>query len=519
VRGVLVQERCCPACRETVRGRDARWCGTCGELLEPVAVEAPSPTRSPWRHRLLIGTVGAAILAVAVVTGGGVIDRTAARSAAVQDLAVATPDADVLDGLEPAPRPAPPVVEEPTCTRTGDRACFLWSVQVDGVEHSPATIASGLLFTQDASRPAWIARDVRDGTVVWSAEVATGFGQDSMLLAAGDLALHVDGDAWVARELATGVERWRTEQLGSVTPWQVALRDDVLVAIGDDQAASEELIEDGHALAAGLDPTTGSLLWQQEGVSASLAAGGVTVVATEDGDVAAYRPSGELGWRRQLFDDGSSAHAWAHGHLVSVYDEDTDAASLHRLVDGEPLGYDGRPVATSEEHTLVHVESSPRGLVLLDEAGEVWRADLFDGSDCLFGGRFASTTIEFTTCSGGQVTLDRSDGSLLERMPGSEAAAPTPGSEAEALPFQGYREFVGPYELRSSETGGSVQGAIVTDAATGAELARLPPETWSVWQQDRDRAGSEDVLVLQSRGWLTALPLPRPSVVGGVRRQ
>lgn len=242
-----------------------------------------------------------------------------------------------------------------------------------------------------------------------------------------------------------------------------------------------------------------------------MAAGGVTVVATEDGEVVAYEPSGEQRWRAQPFDDPPVAGAWAHGHLVSVYDQDTGVASLHRLLDGEPLGFHGHPVTATERYTLVQLESSPGGLVLLDEGGELWRTDAFDGSDCVVGARFASTTVELTTCADGEVTLDRGDGSVLDR---------SPGRGAEALPFEGYRERVGPYELRSTETAGAVQDVVVSHEATGTELARLPPGTWPVWNWGPGHAVDfGNVLVLQSRGWLTALPLPGPSVVGGVRTQ
>jgi outer membrane protein assembly factor BamB len=513
--GVLVQERCCPACAATVRVRDARWCGTCGELLEPVAVEAPAPTGSPWRRRLLFGTAGAAVLAVAVVTGGGVIDRTAARSAAVQDLAVATPDADVLDGLEPAPRPAPPVVEEPTCTRTGDRACFLWTAEAgDSVGFTVAAIAGAMVVTYDGSNRTLAARDLRDGTVVWSVRTPEGGWSDSTLLTAGDLLLNVEGDDLVARELTTGVERWRTAELGGVTPWQVHPAGDALVVIGEDHRVLSAGETETGSVAAALDPVTGSVLWHRAGSSASLAAGGV-IVMTADGELATYAPTGELRWRTaEPFEDRVAGGAWAHGHVISVYDEITGASELHRLLDGAPLGFDGYPIATDDGHTLVQLHGNAAddgAIVLLDEEGEVWRLEGADWSECVGPTRFTATTVALTSCGGDTVTLDRADGSVLDR---------TPGPDAEVLPLVGHRERVGPYELRSSETEGSVHDVVVTRAATDTELARLPPDTWPVWSQDP--GGSPefgDALVLQSRGWLTALPLPRPSVVGGARTQ
>jgi outer membrane protein assembly factor BamB len=510
--GVLVRERCCPACAATVRVRDARWCGTCGELLEPVAVEAPSPTRSPWRHRLLIGTAGAAILAVAVVTGGGVIDRTAARSAAVQDLAVATPDADVLDGLERAPRPTPPVVEEPTCTRTGDRACFLWTTEVDGAGFSVATVAGDVLITQDAYLREIVARDLADGTVAWSVDLAGGGRPRAGLLSARELVLHVEGEDLVARELATGAERWRTGELGRLLPWQAHPTADQLVVVGEDVGALESESDLGQAVASGLDPGTGELSWQRSGTSASLAAGGVTVVTTADDHLAAYTPTGELLWRAEEPSEAGAPGAWAHGHVISVYDEDTGVSELHRLSDGAPLGFDGYPVATDDQHTLVQLHGSVEvdgTIVLLDGAGEAWRIDGADWSDCVAGAGFTAATVELTTCRRGQVTLDRADGSVLERRFGDE----TPTSV-------GYVERVGPYEIVPTEVDGLTRDVLVAHAESGRELARLPPETWPVWPQEPTRrAEFGDVVVLQSHGWLSALPLPGPSVVGGARTQ
>lgn len=509
MRGVLVQERCCPACAATVRVRDARWCGTCGELLEPVAVASPPPTGTSWRRRLVLGVVGAASIAAAVVTGGGLVDRAAERSAAVQDLTVATPDAAALERVERAPPPTVPVVEEPTCTRTGDRACFLWTAEVDGAGFSVATVTRDLLVTQDAYLREIVARDLDDGTVAWSVELGGGGGRPGApVLTAGDLVLSVEGEDLVARELATGVERWRTGELGRLLPWQAHRAADELVVVGGDVRAPESDTDLGHAVVAGLDAGTGQVSWQQSGTSASLAAGGVTVVTTADGQLAAYAPTGERRWRTAEASEGRGPAAWAHGHAISVYEEDTGVSELHRLSDGAPLGYDGYPLASEDEHTLVQLHGSPDLdgiIVLLDAEGEAWRSE--GGYLCVAAARFTSATVELTTCGQGEVSLDRTDGAVLERTFGDGSL----GSVGERI---------GPYELVPTEADGLTRDVLVVHAGTGTELARMPPDTWPIWPQGVTSSPEfGDVVVLQSHGWLTALPLPRPSVVGGARTQ
>lgn len=515
MRGVLVLERCCPACAATVRARDARWCGTCGEPLEPVAAASPPPTGTSWRRRLLVGVVAVGMLAAAVLTGGGLIDRAAERSAAVQDLTVATPDADTLERVERATRPTVPAVEEPTCIRTGDRACFLWAVEAgDGAGFTVAAVTDALVVTYDGSDRTMAARDLRDGTVVWSARTPDGSWSDSTLLTAGDLLLNVEGEDLVGRDLATGIERWRTAELGGVSPWQAHRADDALVVIGEDQRALSGGDTGDGSVAAVLDPATGSSLWNRAGSSASLAAGGV-IVMTADGQLAAYAPTGEQLWRTdEPFEGRDAGGAWAHGHVVSVFDERTGESELHRLLDGAPLGFDGYPVATDDDHTLVQLHGNAEddgAVALLDGEGEVWRLDGADWSQCVGPARFTATTVEVAVCGGDRVTLDLADGSVLERVAGPRAEDPT-------APFT---ERIGPYALvPTTEGDGQVRDVLVAHARTGREVARLPADTWVVRSQDH--GGSPDlgdVVVLQSRGWLTALPLPRPSVVGGARTQ
>lgn len=507
--GVMVRERTCPACAVTVRAREARWCGSCGELLEPPAA-TPEPALSPRVRRFLSGGAGAVVVAVLLVLIGDVVDR--GRSATVRDLLVARPEASVLERVERRRPGPPPVITEPTCIRRGDHACFLWTVEADGAGFDVATAAGDLLVSEQALDGLLVARSLTDGSVVWTVELARGF-SGGVLHADGDVIIHVDGGDLTVRDPATGEERWRTDQLGRFAPYQIHRSGDVLVVAGESRRATSQDGGPPHAVIAGLDPTTGAVEWMQEPRTASLAADGVTVVTTRDGHVRAYEPTGELRWQADEPRDGDgNGEAWAAGHAVTIYRDDV-GPRLHRLLDGAPLGDEGSVIVTDDVHTLAEVYGGAPAYVLLDTRGEVWRVEEPDwGQGCLSSASLEATTVEITPCGGGRVTLDRADGTELARID-------PPTTRADAF---GGRRFgrVGPYELSNADFEAQAGEVIVTDTRTGEEIARLPPDTHPVWRdhawQDGDLGG---VIVLQSRFWLSALPLPERAWVGGARTQ
>jgi outer membrane protein assembly factor BamB len=506
--GVVTRERTCPACDHTVRERSARWCGSCGAPLAAAVTEPPAPATSPWRRRALLAAVIALVGAVAVSAGGGIVDRAGDRPAAVQDVAVTAPDVDALDALEPEAPPREPTLQRPTCARTGDQSCFLWTAETGRGRFDAVAVGDGLLVSEDALGGALVARDVHDGTVVWAADLPRGFSEDTLRVV-GDVLVHASGGELVVRELVTGVERWRTGELGRLAPYDVHLSPDVLVAVGESHRATSEGGGPPNAVAAGFDPASGEVLWRREGRNATLAAGGVTVLTTEAGELRAHEPTGERRWQlgqrldlrpagRPGADQGASV--WASGHVVSIHDGDAHS-ELHRLADGAPLGFDGFPMVDDDEHTLVELhEGRVKQFALFDELGEVWRTEGPGLVGCASGASLEADTVEISTCGGGRLSLDRSDGTELARTP-------PPTTRADAY---GGRRFgrVGPFELTNGDPTAQAAAVVVTDLRDGSEVARMPSDSHPVWRErvwsDRDLGG---VVVIRSRGWLSALAL------------
>lgn len=507
--GVVTRERTCPACDEPVRRRSARWCGSCGAPLDAATIEPSGPPQPPWRRRAPI--VAAAALAVALVVsaaGSGIVDRATDLPAAVEDVAVTAPDPETLRTFEPATPPSSPTVQRPTCARTGDESCFLWTVEAGRGRFDAVAVGGGLLISEDALGGALVARDVLDGAVVWEADFPRSFSEDTLRVV-GDLLVHAASGELVVRELATGTERWRTGELGRFAPYDVHLAPEVLVAVGETHRATDEGGGPPNAVAAGFDPATGAVLWRREGRNAALAARGVTVLTTEEGRLQAYGPMGERRWQlRQRLDlrpparpgAPQGASVWVSGHVVSIHDGGSHS-QLHRLLDGSPLGFDGFPMVNDDEHTLVEVhEGRVKQFALFDERGEIWRTEGRGLLGCASGASLESETVEISTCGGGRLSLARSDGTELART-----RPPTTRADA-----YGGRRFgrVGPYELTNGDPTAQAAAVVVTDLRDGSEVARLPADSHPVWRDgqwsERDLGG---VVVLQSRRWLAALPL------------
>jgi outer membrane protein assembly factor BamB len=500
------RERTCPTCDLTVRGRSARWCGACGAPLGTLSVEVSRPNGPPpWLRPILIGVAGACAIAVVVVTGGGLVERAGAPSGSVQDPTVTPPDAAVLDELERRPPPPVPLVEAPTCTRTVASACFLWTAETHDPGLAAVAVADGMLVIADASVGSVEARDLDDGAVVWSVDDGTGF-VGGKLLVADDLLLHAAAEGMVGRDLATGVERWRSadDGLGRFIADRARRSGDVLITAGEvrDRATGEH-VGVGRAAAARIDPATGALLWMREGLSVSLAAGGATVLTTAEGALQVYGPDGDLRWENEeRLSRLRGGSAWARGHVVIRFSGE-QRSQLYLLQDGTPLGLDGHVVGSDDEHSLVQFHGDgPDAFALLDADGEVWRTGLGDAPGCVDGTDLGRSTVDVTFCDGSSVSLDRADGSLLGRTEGQR-------TERIMVTSDGSADRVGPYEFRPvRDADGQLSGATVSDVRTGVDVALVPPETWPVWDETRSSPDLGGALVLQGRGWLLALDLP-----------
>lgn len=500
--GRAVRERRCPACAVVARGRGARWCGACGAPLSPVR-DAGTATGIPTRWRVVLSGVGAATL-LAVVAGGGLVDRRATGSTAVQDLAVAPPDPSALQRVDRRAPPEPPSVTAPTCRQERGDGCFLWVAEAAGHGFDTATASDGLILTGNSFGGRLHARDVTDGRVVWSVVLDVGPGGGT-LLTAGDLLLHAEAGGLTGRELATGRQRWQTDRLGYVVLHDVHLGDGVLVVAGSDPRASGETDGPPVSVAAGLDPATGELRWREGADDVSLGAGG-TAVLVDGTELRAHGPDGTTRWHHEEIvpRDGG---AWASGHAVHLYDAH-GRSQLHRLRDGEPLGIDGHVIASDEDHSFVELTISDvegryvgQGIhALLDADGVVWDTTGSGWSGCTNGVELTETTVDVTTCAGERVVLDLADGTLLRGETPEDRARTAGDRGADGLPY------AVDHELNPDGTAGDV---VIYDLAEGTELARLPPDSEQVVDGERwwdlDLGG---VVAWRSRGWLVALPVP-----------
>lgn len=506
--GVAVRERVCPACATTVRQRDARWCGSCGELLDPVPAAVPVPA-GPLRRRLVIGTAAVLGLGAALILGDGLVDRAGARTAAVQDVAIAAPDEEVLERVAQrrTPRPRVETLTEPTCAEETDLSCFAWVARTEGRGFDTIVASDQLLITEETLAGNLVARDLHDGSIVWSVDIPRGF-YDQVLRAIDDLLVHLEGGELVGRDLATGRERWRTDALGRFSPWSLQRAGDVLVAAGESHRATFEAGGPPNSVAAGIDPDTGAVRWQLEGKTASLAADAVVVLVDTDGNLRAHEPTGELRWQiDEALDPYHGETAWVEGHIVTVY-EATGPETSYRLSDGAPFELRVGTMTSDADHTLVELYdvdsigwTTTGEVALVGVDGEVWRADSSAWGGCTEEAQLAATTVRLGTCDEGTVVLDRADGTELLR---------TPAPQDSAAAFHRWPR-VGPYEVSNVDEQSEAGDTVVTDLRDGGEVARLPPDTWPLWGPGPPEGPDLGrVMVLESPGWLSALWLPPP---------
>lgn len=509
-----VRRRCCPSCRAPVEVRSARWCGSCGTLLAErthADPDADGPDRvAGGRVRKLLRPAATVLAAgLVLLVGAGLTERVTTASDALADRTVEPPDADVLDRVaRRPPAPPPPATADPICTGLRDLACFAWAVPAENL----ATVVStgDLLLSTASGRSEVTARSTADGRTVWTSSGAAS-DHDGNLVTAGDLAIHQESrDRTVGLEVANGEQRWVTSALNGLHLFGATQLPDTVVVVGE---RGDGDIDDGRdqpsQVLVALDPTSGETLWQLEGRNAGLAPNGVAVVMDDEGHVQALEPGGEVLWELGLGLTGDEG-GWINvmGHAVMAFDDDADGRLL-RLSDGADLGVvGGYGIAADETHTLLRTTGADAPgepyLVLIDVDGEVWRTPSGDGDRmCMPSARLAPDTIELEDCLGEQVVLDRASGRERSRSAAVHPSVATRYEEAFVRSFGDHVLVVDHWDVEAAEV-------LLLDADSGAEVARLPPDTWPVHSHEGD--GWHDdlggVAVLQGRGWLVAVPLP-----------
>lgn len=519
--GAVVEERQCPACDRTLRDRGARWCGSCGALLEPPTVassKVPIAPRRRWQVGAVVAAVAVAATAIAAQVGSGItrgfIDRGTSGTTTVADLEVTLPDEDTLESLESLERRRPPATTAPTCSRAPRGTCFLWTTEVDDAPpdvplRTSAVVADGRVISVGPQAGAVTARDVRDGWIIWSVR-----GHDTTSgvppQVAGDLVLHPSEDGLIGRAAATGLERWRNPALTGFKPYRASRHGAIVLLVGNSHGlAATGDVHRGPVL-AGMDAATGKVLWHHSGHNATLAGDGAGVLITDDGQLQAYEPDGRLRWDVDVELDPhvlSEVGVWSAGPAVQVFTR--EYRDLRRLRDGAPMPLDGALLAGDGEHALaVELHARDAGghtmsdtVVLLDEDGEVWRRDDVLPGGCPGSARLERATVEIITCDGERLQLDRSDGRERSRTPATD-----PRGDA----AHGSMIDLGPYELRRSFGSGGPGDLVVRDRRSATEVARFPRDTWPVLTTDGRSSSyvTDGVLVLQSQNWLSALELP-----------
>jgi outer membrane protein assembly factor BamB len=532
---VAVRGRTCGTCGHPVGARDARWCGSCGApQTTPDARDHDLPGRHGGpplgpagarlgRRRLDRGTVATAVAVLAVLavvlgliaTSGGLVDRLAdgwsRAGTGVEDGTVGWLDADALGEVER--RPPTPLAGRttPACVE-GGLACFAWVAEAE--ERSgfdEVMIADGTVLSREARSERIVARDLRDGTVRWTADTGQRFVPvHEGFHVAGGLLVTSEGEEVVGRDLATGRERFRTDGLGRLTIFAVERSGDTLVLAGEDR---HTIVGPAAAVAAGVDVTTGAVRFREGALAVSLGADGTSLATTEGGHVRALGPDGAERWQLEdALDPDRGASVWATGHVVAIHD-DAGGVALSRTSDGAPLGLTGWAVVSDETHTVVELHPGAEGrpartaYALVDRDGEVWRTT--EGlPDCVSDVRFRGRTVELTGCNGEVVQLDRTTGTVASRRP--------PDGMSHEL---GILAQLGHYSLIRGHAAGGGEEQTVVDHRDGRIVARLPADTWPVWRWPAGPAPEEDeVVVLQHRRFLMALPGGPAPAHGGPAR-
>ncbi len=518
---LATRTRTCPACAAPVSDRRARWCGSCGELLgapaEPAA-STPAAVR-PWVRRSLVVAAIALGVGLLAVAGDGLVDRVGPTSTGVQDLAVGTPDEDTLADVRrrvPPPPPPPPPVERPTCTGVPADTCFAWLIEAPGASFEAVIPTAEFIVTAGSMSGPLAVHGLDDGELRWSVQPPPSDQSGVTVGTELGLVVHTSGERLVAREIATGEERWSTDELGQVVPYQAWGSGDTVVVSAGRPGASRN---DGsfEMVLAGFDPATGAVRWRHGAADITPLEDGDALLTDFDGSARVVTAAGTVRWQRDdLVDRTLGGGAWGYGHVITIMT--ADRSQLLLASTGEPLGFDGTASATDDQHTFVEVyadvEQATSGeqhddsvyvqgdeVALVGPDGVLWRVPAEGWSGCVNQVVLEDPdVITIEPCDGGTVVLDRADGQLIGREPATIGA--TNDGWFAAGPY-------GPYVIGHDDPATPDPAMVVTDTRTDEEVARLPPDTWPAWSTDAPREGIfGNRFILHGQRWLVALPVP-----------
>jgi outer membrane protein assembly factor BamB len=510
-----VRQRSCPACERPVPSRSARWCGNCGAPLRPSAVaddQEVHPARPHRARRVALVALAVAVVAGLLLASGPIVDRLPGDGAAVEDLEVASPSARVLERVANRFQPPPPAVSDPVCLRAAGLDCFRWAVADAEVGRAYTQVAGELLLSTGFGGGELTARRLDDGSVAWRTTVTS-----DRVVATDQLLLTVDDRELTARTLEDGQVRWRSEDLpGDVTFLAAEQRGAqlVLLAFLDAPVLDDGTVAGPTATAIGIDADDGRTRWRTEAVGPAGIAPDATVAFVDtEGDLVALDADGSERWRVPGVTPGGPGGTWINADVVTVWGSDDGGDRMFRLADGRPLGVGGSVLASDDERTFLEVWPGHRGdtdddgqqgpaYALLDADGAVAWQVAADPRGCTLGAQLEADTVRVAGCGGSELVLDATDGQVLARTPAIEV------SDGDVVTFA---ERVGPYALQPQRPSEIASAYLVVDTRTGAEVARLPPESVAL-TRDGDAAWTHDLggfAVIQHRGGFVALDLPR----------
>jgi outer membrane protein assembly factor BamB len=513
-----VRQRSCPSCERPVAARSARWCGSCGAPLRPVAAaddRVEGAAAHPGRaRRVAVIVLAGAVVAALLLAGGPIIDRLPGEGAAVENLEVAAPSARVLDRVARRFQPPPPPLVEPVCLRQAGRDCFRWTVADADVGRSHVQVAGDLLLSTEPLDGEVTARRLSDGGIAWRASLGPDAAVDRGVT--DELLLSSSSGVLTARNLTDGVVRWRSDELpAGVTFLAGVQRGSTVVVL----VISDEPLPDGATVgpmgtAIGLDAADGRTRWRTDALGPAGIGSDATVVFVDDGgDLVALEPDGTERWRVPAVLPGAPGGAWVSNGVVTVYGDDDGGDRLYRLTDGQRLDLGGTVLAEDDGRVLLEIWPGQRSdgegadldagptYALLDADGEVRWEVAADPVGCTFGAEIDGAVVRVAGCGGAEMVLDTDDGQVLSRTPPSQA------NDGLVVTFAGR---VGPYLLQPQEPSDAASAYLVVDAHTELQVARLPPDSVAL-SREGDAAWSHDlggIAVIQHRGGLVALDLP-----------
>jgi outer membrane protein assembly factor BamB len=514
-----VRRRSCPACERPVTTRSARWCGSCGAPLRPVAATDepdadPSAGAGTGRRRVALAALAVAVVAGLLLVGGPIVDRLPGDGAALEDLEVASPSARVLERVTSRFQPPPPTLAAPVCLRAAALDCFRWTVDDVDAGRAHTQLAGDLLLSTGPGSDDLTARHLSNGRVAWRTTVSS-----DRVVATDQLLLTVDDDVLSARTLEDGQVRWRSDDLPDDVTFLAAEQrgaELVLLAFLDAPVLDDGTTVGPLATVLGIDAADGQVRWRTDAVGPAAIAPDATVAFVDaEGDLVAVEPDGSERWRVPAVTPGTAGGTWITAGIVTVYSGEDGGDRLHRLADGRALGVGGTALAGDDERTVLEVwpgqqldtssedgEQDGPAYVLLDADGEPrWQVPA-DQRGCTMGAELDADEVRIAGCGGAELVLDATDGQVLSRT------EPLQASDGVVVTFA---ERIGPFALQPQAPSQVASAYTLVDTRTEQEVARLPPDSVAMTRPG-DTAWTHDlggIAVIQHRGGLVAIGLPR----------